>query len=373
MKILQTPTRFYPYAGGIENYVYNLSKELIKLGHQVKVICANDPPVGNKAIEGIAVKRLRYISRVANANITLGLPKELFNEDFDVAHTHLPSPWSADWSAIISLIKAKPLILTYHNNIVGRGINLYTAKVYNFTLLSILLRSAKKIIITHKRYLDYSPYLKGYLKKIEVIPVGVDLRQFRALISKREQQKSILFIGVLDEFHRYKGLDYLILAMDLIRKQIPDVRLTVVGEGSLKEEYVKLAKSLRLDEQIDFAGFVDPQNLVEYYNNCDIFVLPSISSEQEGFGMVLLEAMSCAKPVVTTNITGLAEEIKETKSGIVIEPKDVNSLTKAILEILRDQNYAQEMGRRARQLTEIKYSWNSVAAQIERLYTKAIS
>jgi len=71
MKILQTPTRFYPYVGGVENYVYYLSKELIKLGNEVRVICANEPKSKQEEIiDGIKVKRLEYIGKIAAANIT---------------------------------------------------------------------------------------------------------------------------------------------------------------------------------------------------------------------------------------------------------------------------------------------------------------
>lgn len=372
MRILQTPPRFYPYIGGVENSVHSLSKELIKLGHQVKVICANEPPFGDKIIEGIEVKRLKYIGKIANTNITLGLPRAIINADFDIVHSYIPTPWSVDWSAIISLIKAKPFIVTYYNNIVGRGIYSYLAQEYNFIILPILLRFAKKIIITHKRYIDYSPYLKDCLKKIAIIPVGVDLEQFNKNNQIHKQEKTIFFLGLLDEFHRYKGLDYLIRAMDLVRKEIPEVKLIVGGEGRLKEEYRKLAHSLGLSEQIDFAGFIPEEKLAEYYNNCDVFVLPSISFEQEGFGIVLLEAMACGKPVVTTNITGLADKIQQRKAGIVVRPKDVNALGRAIVDILKDKDCALKMGTQARRLVEEEYAWNKIAKRIENLYLEIL-
>lgn len=368
MKILQTPVRFYPYIGGVENSVYYLSKELIKLGHKVKVICANEPPIGDGMIEGIQVKRLNYIGKIANTNITLGLPKEILNEDFDIIHTHLPTPWSADWSNIISLIKKRPLILTYHNDIIGRGIYFYIAKLYNTFLLPVLLKLAKKIIVTHKRYIDYSPYLKGYIEKIEVIPLGVSLEEFKPIPRENKEEKIIFFLGILDKFHRYKGLDYLIKALPLIRKKVPNVKLIVGGEGALKEEYKRLVHSLDLDEQVNFIGFVSRENTAKYYSYCDVFVLPSISFEQEGFGMVLLEAMACAKPVVTTNMIGVAEKIKKENIGIVINPKDTNSLAEAIIDIFQKPDYALEMGERAREIVEKEYSWDKIAQEMERLY-----
>ena len=75
MKIVQTPVRFYPFIGGVENYVYYLSKELVKLGHDITVICANEP-VSKKqeAVDGIEIKRLSYFGKIANTNITPQLP-----------------------------------------------------------------------------------------------------------------------------------------------------------------------------------------------------------------------------------------------------------------------------------------------------------
>lgn len=368
MKILQTPARFIPYTGGTENYVYNLSKELVNLGHRVKVICANEPDAGNDEFDGIKIDRLRYIIKIANTNITPFLPIKIFQEDVDIIHTHLPHPWAADWSYFISRIKKKPCILTYHNDIAGSGIYSYLAKSYNLIFLPLLLKSVKKIIITHKRYIDYSPYLKDYIKKIEVIPIGVDLEQFKVTPQKNRQQKIILFVGLLDEFHQYKGLHYLIRAMDLIKKETSDIKLFIVGEGILKKEYGKLAHSLDLDREIDFIGFLPQEKLAEYYNNCDVFVLPSLSCKQEGFGIVLLEAMACGKPVVTTNITGPAEKIREASAGLIVEPRDSNSLAEALIEILKNKNYAREMGIRARKLVEGEYSWDRIATNIEQLY-----
>ena len=106
MKILQSPVRFYPFIGGVEYYVYYMSQEIVQLGHEVKVLCANEPssPIEEK-IKGIDVKRLNYWGKIANTNITPGLPSAISREDFDIIHTHIPTPWSADWSALFSSFK----------------------------------------------------------------------------------------------------------------------------------------------------------------------------------------------------------------------------------------------------------------------------
>ncbi len=163
MKILQTPARFYPYTGGVESYCCYLSRELVKSGHEVKIICANEPKYNKKEINNIKQKRLDFIGKIANTNITPTLPFRILNEDFDIIHTHLPTPWSADWSAVVSMAKRKPLVLTYHNDIVGLGIANYIARVYNLTALKFILKRASKIIVSHSNYLKFSPHLQIFM------------------------------------------------------------------------------------------------------------------------------------------------------------------------------------------------------------------
>jgi len=183
MKILHTPARFYPHLGGTEAYAYYLCRELVRLGHDVTVVCAHEHLIKSapmtETMSGITVKLLPYSFKVANTNITPGLFKTLIQEQFDIIHTQLPHPWCADISALVCLLKNKPLIITYQNDIVGRGFNAVIAWLYNHTLLKFTLAVARKIIITHARYLEYSKYLKPHAYKIEVVPIGVDLEKFK--------------------------------------------------------------------------------------------------------------------------------------------------------------------------------------------------
>jgi glycosyltransferase involved in cell wall biosynthesis len=373
MKILQIPVRFYPFVGGVENYVYYLSKELVKKGHDVTVICANEPNTKKKeTIDGIKVKRLSYVGKIANTNITPKLPLEILKEDFDILHTHLPTPWSADWSAIISKIKNSPLILTYHNDIVGDGFANYIAKFYNTTMIKLLLNKANKIIIYRPNYLEFSPYLKKYRHKTEVIPGGVDINMFKPLNIEKEENV-LFFLSVLDEFHKYKGLDYLLKAMKIVKKEIPDVKLIVGGEGKLLDQYKKIVNSLDLKNNIKFIGFISHEKAVEYYNKCDLFATPSISAKQEGFGMVLLEAMACGKPVVSTEIVGVADDIKERNAGRIVKPKNVNALADAIIEVLQDKEGAKRMGANGRRLVEERYEWKKIGEMMHKVYENILN
>lgn len=373
MNIIQTPVGFYPSIGGVANYVYYLSKELVKLRHDVTVVCANEPNTKKEEIMNrIKVKRLSYIGKIVNTNITPILPFELLKEDFDLIHTHLPTPWSADWSALISKIKKKPLIVTYHNDITGSRIANYIAKFYNSTSLKFLLNHAYKIIITQPNYIDSSPYLKSYKNKIEVIPNGVDVSKFKPIKVDKRDKNTIFFLSLLDEFHRYKGLNYLSSALEIVKGEISDVKLIVGGEGKLMSEYKNMANSLGLKDNVEFHGFIPDEKIVEYYNKCNVFVLPSISSTQEGFGIVLLEALACETPVISTKIVGVAEDVKKNNAGIIVPPKNPEALANAIIRLLQDEDMAKKMGKNGRRLVEKKYTWKRVAEMTEKVY-KAVA
>ncbi|MDP7494745.1 MAG: glycosyltransferase, partial [Candidatus Undinarchaeales archaeon] len=114
MRILHTPVRFHPYTGGVENYVLELGRRIAARGHEVAVVCADEPHASGCEVDGISVRRLSYLGKIANTNVTPTLPLRLLRERFDILHTHLPTPWSADWSAIVSWMRRKPMVLTYH-------------------------------------------------------------------------------------------------------------------------------------------------------------------------------------------------------------------------------------------------------------------
>jgi glycosyltransferase involved in cell wall biosynthesis len=372
MKILQTPVRFYPFIGGVENYVYNLSRGLVGLGHEVTVLCANEPKSDKEELmDGIRVKRLPYAGKIANTNITPSLPIEILREDFDLIHAHLPTPWSADWSALAAAAKRRPMVLTYYNDIVGEGAMERIARLYNWVNLKFVLKKASKIIIIQPDYINASPHLKGHEKKVVSIPVGVDLERFRPLAT-RADEKTLFFLSVLDRFHRYKGLDDLLLALSAVKKEVPDVRLIVGGGGDLLEHYRNLSECLGLAENVEFLGRVPDDMLANYYNRCGIFVLPSVSMAQEGFGMVLLEAMACGKPVICTDIVGVADEVKAEGAGLIVEPSNVDQLAGAICHLLQNGSFAQKMGEVGRRLVEERYGWEKVAKRVEEVYEELI-
>ena len=372
MKIIQTPVRFYPFIGGVEKYVYYISKELVKNDNcDVKVICANEPKtVTEEVYENITIKRLTFTGKIANTNVTPALPKVLLSEDFDIIHTHVPTPWSSDWSNIISRIKNKPLVVTYHNDIIGNGFANTVANIYNNTTLKSLLNKADKIIITQEDYIN-SPHLQNYKDKITTIPNGVDTSLFKPSEKARTENK-IFFLSVLDKFHKYKGLDYLIDSLVNVKKIIPNVKLVIGGKGELLDFYKSKVQKLGLTDNVEFKGFLTDEEVISMYQESEVSVLPSISSLQEGFGIVVLEALSCETPVISTDIVGVSDDVIQTNSGLIIPPKDVKKLEDAIIKVLTEKELARNMGKNGRKLVKDKYEWKNIAKSIYELYEELL-
>jgi len=352
MRIVQTPVRFYPYIGGVESFVCELSKALVGRGHDVRVICSDEGQDGK--IEDINVRALPYAFKIANTNVTLSLPFVLKRESYDIMHTHMPTPYTADISAYVSKLNDKPVVLTYHNDIVAQGINRVFSSVYNSLILPRLLDQIDAITVStdaYRRRLEerYSQ-ARG---KTEVIPPGIDIEYFKPAIVKEHERKSIFFLSVLDEFHRYKGLDYLLEAVKDL-----DVELTVGGGGRLLDEYRKKA-----GDNVRFLGRISEEEKIRLYQSSDMFVLPSTSAEQEGFGIVALEALACGTPCIVSDIVGLSGKMRAKKCGTVVPPRDIDALRSAIDEFEPDE----ASRKRARDLS-LEYSWSRIAERFENVY-----
>jgi glycosyltransferase involved in cell wall biosynthesis len=357
MRIVQTPVRFYPYIGGVENFVYELSKALVSRGHGVRIICSDEGQEGKQ--QDMDVKALPYAFKVANTNITPSLPFALREESYDIMHTHMPTPYTADVSTYVSKMRDKPVVLTYHNDIVAHDALRVVSSAYNRILMPCLLRTVDAVTVStdiyKKKLKEKFPETRG---KMEVIPPGIDTEHFKPAERQRHDRKKAFFLSVLDEFHRYKGLDYLLEAVRGL-----DIELVVAGAGKLLDEYRKKA-----GENVIFLGRISEEEKIRRYQSSDIFVLPSTSAEQEGFGIVALEALACGTPVIVSSIVGMAEDVRKNGCGIVVPPGDVNALREAMMSFEPSPKEREN----ARNLS-LQYSWQRIAGLFEELYRRVMN
>jgi len=249
--------------------------------------------------------------------------------------------------------------------------------LYYLTIGKETLNTTKKIIATTNIIKNTSSWLKPVKNKIEVIPNGVDLNVFTPNISGQEirqkyqiddNESILLFVGRLTF---YKGVEYVLQALSIIKKKINNVRLIIVGKGYLEKQLKALCASLGIEKSVIFAGRVSDNMLPKYYAAADVFVLPS-TSIAEGFGIVLLEAMASGKPVVASNVGGIPEVIIDGSSGILVPPRETKDLAESVIHLLSNPAMSRAMGHEGRIIAEKSYGWKDIATRTLSLYKESL-
>jgi glycosyltransferase involved in cell wall biosynthesis len=329
-------------------------------------------------VEGVRVERLDILTRVYGTPVMPALLAKLATEPADILHANFPSPYIACLTAVASKLKTTQSVLTWHNDLpqVTRAAGIIV-EVHDRIALPIYLPSFSRVITTSKHYASTSRNLRRFPERVVVIPNGVDTTRFNPKVNGEEirqrlglaDHRVLLFVGALTQWHRYKGLDVLLSAMSRLKKLGQDVRLIVVGDGSLAPEYRSLANSLRMSEDVVFAGNVSDDDLPGYYACADILILPS-KDRSEGFGLTILEANATGKPAIGSNVGGIPSVIEDGKNGKLVPPNDPAALSETIRELFTSDALLDRLGRNARSIAE-KHDWSIVAEQTERVYESA--
>jgi glycosyltransferase involved in cell wall biosynthesis len=176
--------------------------------------------------------------------------------------------------------------------------------------------------------------------KVVVIPnKGVDRIKFQKVTSRKiGKEIKLLYIGRNDFV---KGTKYLIDAFVRIQERYPETTLDIVGISSDEETQFKQIKDYNLSNNIKFNGSVPYEKIVDFYNNSDIFVLPSL---MEGLSNAIMEAMASGLPIVATDVGGNKELIKSEKGGYLVQPKNSIELSNAILNLMENPELRKKMG-----------------------------
>src|SRR3989304_984246 len=220
--------------------------------------------------------------------------------------------------------------------------------------------------------LEYERWGVPREKMVTIVP-GVDTVFFHPrdksqhLIEKyRLQDKQVIMtVGRLDE---RKGHDMVIRAMTQLTKRFPGVVYMIVGKGREEQRLKNLADNLKLHDQVIFTGFVADESLPDYYNLCDVFVLPNreteshdqLNGDYEGFGVVFLEASACGKPVIAGNSGGSCEAVVDGVTGLMVDPRGESEIAHAIERILEDKSFAGRLGMAGRNRAEKEFDWQHI-------------
>lgn len=392
MRILQVTNFFKPSweAGGPVRSVYEISKFLVRNGHDVSVYTTdgfkyrlNVQKNKRVSIDGIKTYYFRNLSSYLSKKMNLPIPyyapfilnKEVKN--FDIIHIN-------EYRSILTVFvhhyakKHKiPYILQPRGSV--PLLNKSTQKkVFDLLFGQTIVRDASKIIassrIESNQYYEVFPNLNP--NKIINIPNGIDLNtylnlprkgEFRKKYSVNSNEKVVLF---LSRIHERKGADILTKAFCQLKNVYENIKLVFAGpDDGYLNTLKSIVKKYSLEDDVIFTGSLNGTDKLEAYVDADVFVLPS-KDRYESFGNVVLEACACGTPFIITDNCGVSEWI-ENNGGYIVEPT-VCALYNSLFDILSNDELRVELGKSAKNIAT-KYPIESTISSITKCYSEVVS
>ncbi len=347
-----------PRIGGVERYAERLAKMLNQSErHDVFVICANTSR--RTVIEtqgGVTVIRMGISGTISNTPINLAwawrLPRLLSCLDLDIVNVHSPVPFMADVVALFSTVR--PVVLTYHcrSLLKGRRPTDYFLTLYERFFLPFVFRRCEGLVAVS------SAAMSNSMERARLIECGVDIDEFFPAAVRRESS-TILYVGRIERSSRWKGIDVLLDSVALIAREIPDVRLEVVGDGDWIPELQAHASRIGISSRVRWRGTLTGSELTAAYQEAALLVLPSVT-DSELFGTVLIEAMACGTPVVASDVGGIRFTMRDFVDGLLVPPGDREALANACATILCDPTLRDRMGAAGREAAVDRWEWSEL-------------
>jgi len=357
---------YYPDVGGIAEHVHHLAVELRRRGHDVRILTSNfgkceaevpDSEHVHRVGRALLLPTNRSFARIPTAwRPTRQVARYFDRHRFDIVHIH---GTLAPSLPIVSLRASRAVnVFTFHADF-GHSLPYIVLR----PLLDPYFRQIHGLIAVSERARDsMSRYFRGPYR---IIPNAIDVDFFRPdaapMPGLDDARPRVLFLG---RFEPRKGLKYLLQALPAIVRRVPDVQLVVVGAAAYGSQHLGWLDK-EVEEHVHWAGVIPGEDRPRYYASCDVYCSPALGNES--FGIVLLEAMATARPVVASNIQGYRKVLADGVEGVLVPPRDVDGIADAIAGLLKDPERRTRMGAagRAKALT---YAWPRITDRIEQLY-----
>jgi glycosyltransferase involved in cell wall biosynthesis len=366
LRILMPCYEFPPIGGGGSRVVDGLSRELVRLGHEVDVVTTRfrGQPT-SETIDGVNIHRVNcvrlkeHFSTLAEAAIyvaaSMGKIRELVSRrSYDVNHAHFIFPDGFNARRIKQAF-GLPYVITAHGSDVP-GYNPHRVRLLHHLLSPLwsgITREASALVCPSRSLQELVAKREPALRTTR-IPYGFDVGRYRK-DSKRKRR-----ILVVTRMLRRKGIQFLLRAAEELHL---DHEIHLAGDGPYLPTLRKIAAEA--DIQVTFHGWLDNRSveLTQLFETSEIFALPS---ERENFPVALMEAMDAGLAIVTTRGTGCEEVVGDT--GVLVEPRDVLGIRVALESLLKEPERIRGLGGAARDRIAAKFAWPVVARRYVDLY-----
>jgi phosphatidyl-myo-inositol dimannoside synthase len=365
---------FPPHTGGIAQWAAGVAQSFHVSGHEVVVVTRfwerykNIPTVnyGFKVnyIQKKNWKRLRtlYWRAILKKLLAKDYPPDLI----------IATTWNAA-RGIMSIGKKRGLkvAIPVYGLEITRKMN-FMKKWWCTTTL----RNADHLIAISRFTRDRLAAFIGIApEKILTVPCGVAISRFNPTplneeLKKRFGLKNEKIVLTLSRVVERKGHDMVIRALPSVLREVPDAKYIVAGDpsGTFTDTLKKLARELGVENNVVFAGRLEPDEIVTFYNLCDVYIMPSREiagkGDTEGFGITFLEANACGKPVIGGNSGGVADAIEDGVSGYLVDPLDTDDIANKLILLLKDEALAKKLGQQGRARILQGFTWDAIGDEI---------
>jgi len=366
IKVLYPILHYPPVIGGLEQWSKNIAErqaddiEVFVVTGRVK----GEPDFekkGNVSIVRTSLFALSDLSHSSLLYIAGAVPfiffrSLLLSKDARAFHCH--GFVSAITGYFLSVLTGKSFICTEQSIKLRNTASRYIAAVV-YRKAAVCIGSSRAVAEEFK---------KVGVKNISIIPNGVDFAKFLNVRGSTPHIRDEFVILSVGRLEKVKGHKYLIEAFVDVKREIPGARLVLVGDGSERGNLEKQADELGMGEDIEFVGERAHDELPDWYNRADIFVMPSLS---EGFGIAIIEAMASGLPVVATRVGGILDIIEDGVTGFLVEPKNSIAIRDSAVKILQSSEMRKRISDNAGYCV-LQYNWDTIAQKVSLIYRSVL-
>jgi phosphatidylinositol alpha-1,6-mannosyltransferase len=273
---------------------------------------------------------------------------------------------------LLNLFTGIPYVCYVH----GEDLETAQSSREQYFICGQVIKRAKAIICNSQNSANIvAKFGKQAASKTQVLHPGVDSNIF---VPKQRNQESLTSLNWIDKIvvltvgrlQARKGQDMMIKAIPEILKAKPNFLYAIVGDGEEFDALVKLSTELEVERHVQFLRGITDEQMIECYQQCDLFILPNrtIDNDIEGFGMVLVEAQSCGKPVIAGDSGGTKETMLLGESGVIIDATQPSNIASTVVGMLSDEQKLKDMGSKGREHVLKSLDWKALVQRAKELF-----
>ena len=357
--------------GGGEQVFLNLVKNIDREQFNLSAILFNEGWLYDQLTVHKIKTTIISSKRSWDLNLLYRLIRSCNRQNIDIIHSHYMG--ANLYAGLVGAILRIPVVATFHNELILAWWKYRYSRLKHFIIRNF---TSKVVLVADFMKQDYMEIAGIPSSKLSIIYNGIKTSIEKNDFDSTSLRKGLglsgddLLIGHIANFRIPKGHRFLIEAAGLVCKKLKNVKFLLIGDegdGSLKGEIQDLITKMGLTNNVRLLGFRD--DIQQLLNLIDIFVLPSTS---EGLPLSVIEAMAASKPVVATNVGGLAEIVIPDKTGYLVEAGNVHALAEKLLILLADEGRRGQMGEQGRKAVERKFSLDVMIDKYQKLYAELL-